>query len=68
MKVEMNKATKVIVTALGIIFGLSGISHGFFETLQGNNPTNGMFISAIGVNQRMWLHGAEPAFTLSQTF
>lgn len=64
MKVEMNKATKVIVTTLGIIFGLSGISHGFFETLQGNSPTNGMFISAIGINQRMWLHGAEPAFTI----
>ena len=68
MKVEMNKATKVIVTALGVIFGISGISHGFFEALQGNAYTQGLFISAIGIAQRMWLHGAEPAFTVIPNF
>lgn len=64
----MNTATRKIAATLGTIFGISGISHGFFETLQGNTPTNGMFISAIGEAQRMWPHGSEPAFTLIPNF
>jgi hypothetical protein len=53
----MNRATRIIVATLGTLFGLSGISHGFFETLQGNISTGGLFISAIGEAQRMWPHG-----------
>ena len=60
----MNNATKTTVAALGFVFGISGMSHGFFEVLQGNTPTGGNYISAIGEAQRMWLHGNEPAFTL----
>ena len=48
----MNKATMVVST-LGIIFGIGGISHGIFEILQGNTPTDGMIISAISEAQRM---------------
>jgi hypothetical protein len=44
------------------------MNHGFFEALQGNVPTGGLFISAIGEAQRMWPHGAEPAFTLIPNF
>ena len=51
----MNKATRTIVATLGTIFGMSGMSHGFFETLQGNTPTVSLFISAIGEAQKMWL-------------
>jgi len=64
----MNKATRINVAALGTIFGISGISHGFFETLQGNVPTNSLFIFAIGEAQKMWPHGNEPAFTLLPSF
>jgi len=64
----MNHATRVIAATLGIVFGISGMSHGFFETLQGNIPTDGMYISAIGEAQRMWPHGYEPAFTLIPNF
>jgi hypothetical protein len=64
----MNKATKVIVATLGSIFGLSGMSHGFFEILQGNTPTGGMFIPAIGETQKMWPHGDEYAFSLIPNF
>ena len=64
----MNRATRIIVAALGTIFGLSGISHGFFEVLQGNTPTGGLLISAIGKYQRMWPHGNEYAFTLIPNF
>ena len=64
----MNNATRVTVTTLGVVFGISGMSHGFFEALQGNTPTGGMFISAIGEAHRMWPHGNEPAFTLIPNF
>jgi hypothetical protein len=64
----MNKATRTNVAILGTIFGISGFFHGFFEVLQGNVPTDGFFISAIGESHRMWPHGNEPAFTLLPTF
>lgn len=64
----MNKATTIIVATLGVIFGISGMNHGFFEILQGNVPTGGLFISAIGEAQKMWTHGNELAFTLIPNF
>ena len=64
----MNKATRINVATLGTIFGISGMSHGFFEILQGNIPTGGLFISAIGEAQKMWPHGNEYAFTLIPNF
>ena len=64
----MIKATRIIVATLGSIFGLSGMSHGFFEALQGNVPTGGMFIAAIGEAQKMWEHGNEYAFSLIPNF
>jgi len=64
----MNKATRRNVAVLGTIFGISGMSHGFFEILQGNVPTSGLFIFAIGEAQKMWPHGDEPAFTLIPNF
>ena len=60
----MNRATRIIAATPGIIFAISGMSHGFFEVLQGNIPTEGLFIHAIGENYQMWEHGAEPAFTI----
>ena len=64
----MNKATRITVATLGIIFGLSGMNHGFFEILHGNIPADGLFISAIGDAQKMWPHGNELAFTLIPNF
>lgn len=64
----MNRATRINVAILGVIFGISGINHGLFETLQGNIPTGSRFISAIGEVQKMWPHGNEPAFTLIPNF
>lgn len=64
----MNQATRINVATLGTIFGISGLSHGFFETLQGNVPTSGLFIFAIGEAQKMWPHGNELAFTLLPTY
>ena len=64
----MNKATRIIVATLGTIFGISGMNHGFYEIRQGNIPTGGLFISAIGEAQMMWTHGNELAFTLIPNF
>jgi hypothetical protein len=60
----MNRATRTIVSTLGVILGVAGMNHGFFEALQGSSPTDGLIIQAIGPGQRMWVHGTEEAFTL----
>jgi len=65
---NFNRAIQTIVATLGVIFGISGICHGFFETLQGNTATNGYVIYAIGEANRIWLHGNEPAFTIIPNF
>ena len=58
-------ATRVIATTVGVFFGLfSGVNHGIFEFLQGNKPTDGLVIHAIGEAQRFWPEGTEPAFTI----
>ena len=53
---------------MGVLLGIAGIDHGFFETLQGNQPTTGLIIQAIGPAQRIWVHGTEEAFTLIPNF
>lgn len=64
----MNRATKLTAGAWGVILGISGILHGFFETLQGNIPTDGQFINAISKTHQIWEHGTEPAFTIIPNF
>lgn len=64
----MNRATRIIVSTFGFLLGISGMNHGFFEALQGNTPTNGLIIQAIGEANRMWLHGTEEAFTIIPNF
>jgi hypothetical protein len=62
-------ATRVIATTIGVFFGLfSGVNHGLFEFLQGNKPTGGLLIHAIGEAQRFWPLGTEDAFTLIPNF
>ena len=64
---EVNGA-KAVAAALGICVGVSGLDHGFFEALQGNTPTPGLIVQAIGPAQRMWIYGTEEAFTLIPNF
>ena len=64
----MNRATRTIVSVVGMLLALAGIDHGFFEILQGNAPTNGLIIQAIGDEQQMWFYGTEEAFTVLPTF
>lgn len=66
----MNRATKINVTTIGVIFGIAGMTHGFAETLQGNTPTGGLFINAIaaGSSWTRWSEGGEGAFTIIPNF
>jgi hypothetical protein len=65
----MNRATRIIVSTFGVILGIAGMNHGFFEVLQGNTPTNApAIIQAIGKDMQWWIHGGEEAFTIIPNF
>jgi len=63
-------AIGVIASTLGVIIGISGMGHGFFEALQGNRATNGFIIYAVGKGNQYtrWTNGNEGAFTLIPNF
>jgi|GEM_PF-212601 len=65
---SINRATRATVAVLGVVFGIGGIGHGFFEALQGYKPTDGLLIHAIGEANRLWVYGNEPAFTIIPNF
>lgn len=64
----MNRATKTSVSTIGVILAIAGLAHGIPELVQGNAPTEGLIIQAIGPDQRMWQYGTEEAFTLLPTY
>ncbi|MCB0108192.1 MAG: hypothetical protein KDE53_19865, partial [Caldilineaceae bacterium] len=66
----MNRATRINAAAVGVLFGIGGITHGIGEILQGNRPTGGLFINAIAAGSRWtrWVEGSEGAFTLVPNF
>ncbi len=64
----VNKATRTITAILGCTFAIAGLHHGFFETLQGNTPTNSFLIQSIGPSQLMWEYGTDDAFTVIPNF
>lgn len=59
-------ATRAVASLIGIDAGLCGIEHGFFEMLQGNVPTGGLLIDAIG--PQAGVAGSEPALTIIPNF
>jgi hypothetical protein len=61
-------ATHIIVSTVGVLCGISGIEHGFFETLQGHVAPNSLLISAIGPANRFWPGGTETALTIIPSF
>ena len=65
-----TSATGIIATMLGVLIGVSGGIHGFFEVLQGYRSTDGFFIYAVGKGNSwtVWTEGSEGAFTLVQNF
>ena len=64
-----NRKTRITTSVIGVLLGLAGIfNHGLFEILQGNQPTNGFYIDAIGEAHRFWIHGTEAAITVVRNF
>ena len=64
MNYTQNHNVKVISMIFGVTWAISGLHHGFFEMLQGWNPTVNLIISSIGPDQQQWIHGTDEAFTL----
>jgi hypothetical protein len=74
-------ATRLVASTLGVLVGIFGMEHGFFEILQGNVlPTEaplglpidllgfGFIIDAIGPRHEFWPGASEPAFTIIPNF
>jgi hypothetical protein len=67
-EIKMNRTTKFIAATLGVILATSGMSHGFFEALQGSTPTPGLIINAVSESMQTWLYGSEMALTIIPNF
>jgi hypothetical protein len=63
-----NGATRTVASTLGVLVGLAGVEHGFFEVLQGNVSPSDIMIEAIGPAQRFWEYGTERALTIVPNF
>jgi hypothetical protein len=65
-----NPATRVIASTLGVLVGVGSIDHGLLEIMQGNRPTPGLIMNALGPGYRwtVWKEGGEAAFTLVPNF
>ena len=66
----MRKATKTVATWFGIVAGIAGLEHGYFEILQGNARPEGLMIASMGppcVAEEVW-NACEPAMTILPNF
>ena len=66
----MRKATKTVAAWLGVVAGIAGLEHGYFEFLQGNTPTPGLAFPSWGspcVPEEIW-HACEPAMSIVPNF
>jgi len=62
----MRKATKTVATWLGIVAGIGGLEHGYFEFLQGNVPSASRVFPSMGPPcdpEKIW-NACEPALTV----
>ncbi len=65
---KINQTTRKVTSLVGIFLAIAGFEHGLFAALQGNKPTNGYIIQAIGEDMQWWIYGGEEAFTLIPNF
>jgi hypothetical protein len=66
----MRKATKTVASWLGVVAGIAGLEHGYFEILQGNTKPAGLMIASIGspcMPEEIW-NACEPAMTIIPNF
>jgi hypothetical protein len=66
----MRSTTRTVASILGIIAGLLGMEHGYFETLQGPITPDSILISAFGspCQPKVVWHACEPAMTVIPNF
>ncbi len=67
-KGKTTSALRALSSSIGALVGIYGIEHGVFELLQGNTPTGGLLIDAIGPAWEFWPGSAEPAFSILPTY
>ena len=65
---NQTNATKLLVNTYSILVGLTAIVHGFYETLQGNEPIKESLIDAIGPKQRLWEYSILHAVSYAPTY
>lgn len=67
---NVNAATRAIASTLGVLVGIGSTEHGVLECLQGNQPTPGLIVNALGPGYRwtIWKQGGEGALTLIPNF
>ena len=58
------EAIRILASATGVFSGLSGLVHGFLETLQGNVTHSTLVINAIDPAQKLWPEATLHAFTV----
>ncbi len=66
----MRKATKIVATWLGIVAGIAGLEHGYFEILQGNAKPASLMFPSMGppcVPEEVW-NACEPAMSILPNF
>jgi hypothetical protein len=66
----MRKATRIVAASLGVVAGIAGLEHGYFEILQGQARPEGLMILSMGppcAPEAAW-NGCEPAMTILPSF
>ncbi len=67
----MRKATRTVAMWLGLVAGIAGLEHGYFEILQGNTRPASLMFPSWGPQQcdpaRIW-HACEPAMSILPNF
>jgi hypothetical protein len=67
---EMRKATKTVATWLGVVAGIAGLEHGYFEILQGSTKPDSLAFPSWGPPcdpEKIW-HACEPAMSILPNF
>lgn len=66
----MRNATRVVASWFGVVAGIAGIEHGYFEILQGNVRPDSLMIASMGPPceaEKVW-NACEPAMTVIPNF
>ena len=66
----MRKASRIVAASLGVVAGIAGLEHGYFEILQGNTRPERLMILSMGppcAPEAIW-NGCEPAMTILPSF